>query len=40
MMVVEENELDYLKKSEVGLESSEEEDNNNSMDNNNCTLKY
>ena len=36
MMVVEENELDYLKKSEVGLESSEEEDNNNSMDNNNC----
>jgi hypothetical protein len=36
MMVVEENELDYLKKSEVGLESSEEEDNNNSIDNNNC----
>ena len=36
MMVVEDNELDYLKKSEVGLESSEEEDNNNSMDNNNC----
>ena len=34
-MLVEENELDYLKKSEVGLNSTEEEDNNNSMDNNN-----
>ena len=34
-MMVEENELDYLKKSEVGLVSSEEEDNNNSMDYNN-----
>ena len=35
IMMVEENELDYLKKSEVGLVSSEEEDNNNSIDNNN-----
>ena len=34
-MLVEENELDYLKKSEVGLVSSEEEDNNNSVDYNN-----
>ena len=34
-MLVEENELDYLKKSEVGLNSTEEEDNNNSVDNNN-----
>ena len=34
-MMVEENELDYLKKSEVGLISSEEEDNNNSSDTNN-----
>ena len=33
-MLVEENELDYLKKSEVGLNSTEEEDNN-SVDNNN-----
>ena len=31
-MMVEENELDYLKKSEVGIISSEEEDNNNSLD--------
>ena len=34
-MMVEENELDFLKKSEVGLISSEEEDNNNSLDTNN-----
>ena len=34
-MMVEENELDYLRKSEVGLFSSEEEDNNNSLDNSN-----
>jgi hypothetical protein len=34
-MMVEENELDYLKRSEVGLISSEEEDNNNSVDNSN-----
>ena len=34
-MMVEENELDYLKRSEVGLISSEEEDNNNSLDNSN-----
>ena len=34
-MMVEENELDYLKKSEVGLNTSEEEDNNNSIDNSN-----
>ena len=34
-MMVEENELDYLKKSEVGLNTSEDEDNNNSIDNNN-----
>ena len=27
-MMIEENELDYLKKSEVGIISSEEEDNN------------
>lgn len=33
-MLVEDNELDYLKKSEVGLNSTEEEDNNNSIDNN------
>ena len=31
-MMVEENELDYLKKSQVGIISSEEEDNNNSLD--------
>ena len=34
-MMIEENELDYLKKSEVGIISSEEEDNNNSLDNSN-----
>ena len=34
-MMVEENELDYLKRSEVGLISSEEEENNNSLDNSN-----
>ena len=34
-MLVEENELDYLNKSEVGLNSIDEEDNNNSNDNNN-----
>ena len=34
-MMVEENDLDYLRKSEVGLFSSEEEDNNNSLDNSN-----
>ena len=34
-MMIEENELDYLKRSEVGLISSEEEDNNNSVDNSN-----
>ena len=33
-MLVEENELDYLKKSEVGLDSAEDDDNN-SIDNNN-----
>ena len=32
-MMVEENELDYLKRSEVGLVSTDEEDNNNSMEN-------
>ena len=32
-MMVEDNELDYLKKSEVGIISSEEEDINNSLDN-------
>ena len=32
-MMVEDNELDYLKKSEVGIISSEEEDTNNSLDN-------
>ena len=31
--MVEENELDYLKKSEVGIISSDEEDINNSLDN-------
>ena len=34
-MMVEENELDYLKRSEVGLISTDEEDNNNSMENSN-----
>ena len=34
-MMIEENELDYLKKSEVGIITSEEEDNNNSLDNSN-----
>ena len=34
-MMVEENELDYLKRSEVGLISTDEEENNNSIDNNN-----
>ena len=34
-MMVEENELDYLKRSEVGLISSDEEENTNSVDNNN-----
>ena len=34
-MMVEENELDYLKRAEVGLISSDEEDNNNSMENSN-----
>jgi hypothetical protein len=34
-MMVEENELDYLKRSEVGLVSTDEEDNNNSMENSN-----
>jgi hypothetical protein len=38
-MMVEENELDYLKKSEVGLISSEEEDINNSTDNNNNSME-
>jgi hypothetical protein len=33
--MIEENELDYLKKSEVGIITSEEEDNNNSLDNSN-----
>ena len=31
-MMIEENDSDYLKKSEVGIISSEEEDNNNSLD--------
>ena len=31
-MMIEENYSDYLKKSEVGIISSEEEDNNNSLD--------
>jgi hypothetical protein len=35
IMMVEENELDYLKRSEVGLISTDEEDNNNSMENSN-----
>ena len=34
-MMIEENELDYLKRSEVGLISTDEEDNNNSMENSN-----
>ena len=34
-MMVEENELDYLKRSEVGLISTDEEENNNSMENSN-----
>ena len=34
-MMIEENELDYLKKSEVGIITSEGEDNNNSLDNSN-----
>ena len=39
-MLVEENDLDYLKKSEVGLYSSEEEDDyNNSVDNINNTIE-
>ena len=33
--MIEENELDYLKKSEVGIITSEKEDNNNSLDNSN-----
>jgi hypothetical protein len=34
-MMVEENELDYLKRSEVGLIPTDDEDNNNSIDNSN-----
>ena len=34
-MMVEENELDYLKRSEVGLISTDEEENNNSVENSN-----
>ena len=35
LMMAEEDDLDYLKRKEVGLVSSDEEDNNNSVDNNN-----
>ena len=38
-MMVEENELDYLKKSEVGLNTSEDDDNNNSLDNNSNSIE-
>jgi hypothetical protein len=34
-MMAEEDDLDYLKRREVGLVSSDEEENNNSVDNNN-----
>ena len=35
LMMAEEDDLDYLKRREVGLESSDEEENDNSTDNNN-----
>ena len=35
LMMAEEDDLDYLKRREVGLVSSDEEENNNSVDNNN-----
>ena len=35
LMMAEEDDLDYLKRKEVGLVSSDEEENNNSVDNNN-----
>ena len=38
-MLVEENDLDYLKKSEVGLYSSEEDDYNNSVENINNSIE-
>ena len=38
-MMVEENELDYLKISEVGLNTSEDDDNNNSLDNNSNSIE-
>ena len=37
LMMAEDDDLDYLKRKEVGLVSSDEEENNNSIDNNNAS---